>query len=84
MVGLVSVAVRGLSLVVVSGATLRSGAWASMAVASLVEENRTQRAGSVAVVHGFSCMRKLPRPGIEPMSPTLAGRFLSTLPPGKS
>lgn len=54
MVGLVSVAVRGLSLVVVSGATLRSGAWASMAVASLVEENRTQRAGSVAVVHGFS------------------------------
>ena len=24
------------------------------------------------------------RPGIEPMSPTLAGRFLATMPPGKS
>ena len=26
----------------------------------------------------------LPRPGIEPMSPALAGGFLSTAPPGKS
>jgi len=26
----------------------------------------------------------LPKPGIEPMSPTLAGRFFSTAPPGKS
>ena len=26
----------------------------------------------------------LPRPGIEPVSPAWAGRFLSTLPPGKS
>ena len=26
----------------------------------------------------------LPRPGIEPMSPALAGRFLSTMPPGKA
>ena len=25
-----------------------------------------------------------PRPGIEPMSPTLAGGFLTTAPPGKS
>ena len=29
-------------------------------------------------------MWNLPRPGIEPMSPALAGGFLSTVPPGKS
>ena len=29
-------------------------------------------------------MWNLPGPGIEPMSPVLAGRFLSTSPPGKS
>ena len=28
-------------------------------------------------------MRDLPRPGIEPMSPALAGRFFTTDPPGK-
>ena len=29
-------------------------------------------------------MRDLPRPGLEPVSPTLAGRFSTTAPPGKS
>ena len=29
-------------------------------------------------------MWDLPRPGIKPVSPALAGRFLSTVPPGKS
>ena len=29
-------------------------------------------------------MRNDPRPGIEPTSPALAGRFLTTGPPGKS
>ena len=29
-------------------------------------------------------MWDLPGPGLEPMSPTLAGRFLTTAPPGKS
>ena len=29
-------------------------------------------------------MWDLPRPGLEPMSPALAGRFLTTAPPGKS
>ena len=29
-------------------------------------------------------MWNLPRPGIKPMSPALAGRFLTTEPPGKS
>ena len=29
------------------------------------------------------CMWDLPRPGLEPVSPVLAGRFLTTAPPGK-
>ena len=28
-------------------------------------------------------MWDLPRPGLEPVSPTLAGGFLTTVPPGK-
>ena len=32
----------------------------------------------------FCGMWGLPRPGIQPVSPALAGRFLSTAPPGKS
>ena len=43
-------------------------------------------AGSVVVVYGLSCpggMWNLPRSGIEPESPALAGRFLTTGPPGK-
>ena len=46
-----------------------------------------QHAGSVAVTPGLRvlCRRwDLPRPGIEPGSPALAGGFLSTVPPGKS
>ena len=33
---------------------------------------------------GLIAPRNLPRPGIEPVSPALAGRFLTTGPPGKS
>ena len=33
------------------------------------------------LLHG---MRDLPGPGLEPMSPALAGGFLTTAPPGKS
>ena len=39
------------------------------------------------MAHGLSCSvacGNLPGPGMEPMSPALAGRFLSTVPPGKS
>ena len=46
-----------------------------------------QCTGSVVVAHGLSCpaaMWDLPGPGIEPVSPALAGRFLTTGPPGKS
>ena len=39
------------------------------------------------MAHGLSCSvahGNLPGPGLEPVSPALAGRFLSTEPPGKS
>ena len=39
------------------------------------------------MARGLSCsvgMWDLPGPGLEPMSPALAGRFLTTAPPGKS
>ena len=43
---------------------------------------------SVVVAHGLSCPMAcgilVPRLGIEPMSPALAGKFLTTGPPGKS
>ena len=55
-------------------------------VASLVAEHRLQtrrlsNCGSWAqLLHG---MWDLPRPGLEPVSPALAGRFSTTMPPGK-
>ena len=54
--------------------------------ASLVAEHRLQTrklssCGSRAqLLHG---MWDLPRPGLEPVSPALAGRFSTTSPPGK-
>ena len=54
--------------------------------ASLVAEHRFQthrlsNCGSRAqLLHG---MWDLPRPGLEPVSPALAGRFSTTAPPGK-
>ena len=54
--------------------------------ASLVAEHRLQTRrlsnhGSRAqLLHG---MWDLPRPGLEPVSPALAGRFSTTAPPGK-
>ena len=55
-------------------------------VASLVVEHRLQTrrfssCGSrVQLLHG---MWDLPRPGLEPVSPALAGGFTTTAPPGK-
>ena len=47
-----------------------------------------RRLGSAAVPPGFSCSKACSvlvlRPGIEPTSPALESRFLSTGPPGKS
>ena len=54
--------------------------------ASLVAEHRLQtrrlsNCGSQA--HLLCGMWDLPRPGLEPVSPALAGRFSTTAPPGK-
>ena len=54
--------------------------------ASLVAEHRLQtrrlsNCGSRAQL--FRGMWDLPRPGLEPVSPALAGRFSTTAPPGK-
>ena len=54
--------------------------------ASLVAEHRLQmrrlsNCGSRAQL--LRGMWDLPRPGLEPVSPTLAGRFSTTAPPGK-
>ena len=54
--------------------------------ASLVAEHRLQtrkpsRCGSRAQL--LRGMRDLPRPGLEPLSPALAGRLPTTAPPGK-
>ena len=54
--------------------------------ASLVAEHRLQthrlsNCGSRAQL--LRGMWDLPRPGLEPMSPPLAGRFSTTVPPGK-
>ena len=44
--------------------------------------------GSLVVEHGLSCPTACeiltPRQGLEPASPALEGRFLTTGPPGKS
>ena len=53
--------------------------------ASLVVEHRLQtrrlsnRGSRAQLLHG---MWDLPRPGLEPVSPALAGGFLTTAPPG--
>ena len=55
-------------------------------VASLVAEHRlqTRRLSSCGSRAQLLCgMWDLPRPGLEPVSPALAGRFSTTAPPGK-
>ena len=55
-------------------------------VASLVAEHRlqTRRLSSRGSRAQLLCgMWDLPRPGLEPVSPALAGRFSTTAPPGK-
>ena len=52
---------------------------------SLVAAHVLQSWGSVVAAHGFSCSVTcgilVPRPVIEPTSPALQGRFLTTGPP---
>ena len=76
----VFIAVHGLPLVAVNGGYSLS--WRSGF--SLWWLLLLQSAGSVAMVHGLSCsILDLPEPGIKPVSPALAGGFLTTF-PGKS
>ena len=49
--------------------------------ASLIEERRLSSCGSWT--RSLRGMWHLPRPGLEPVSPALAGRFSTTAPPGK-
>ena len=52
----------------------------------MVVAARLWSTGSAAAAHGLSGTRRtwdLPRPGIEPMSLALAGRFFTTVSPGK-
>ena len=49
--------------------------------ASLAAEHRLSSCGSRAQL--LRGMWDLPRPGLEPVSPALAGRFSTTAPPGK-
>ena len=78
---------RGLSLVAVSGGPLFIAVRGPLSVmASLVGEHRLQMrklssCGSRAQL--LRGMWDLPRPGLEPVSPALAGRFSTTAPPGK-
>ena len=70
------------------------GAWALGAQASAAVAQGLSSCGSQALEHRLSScgaraqllhgMWDLPRPGTEPVSPALAGRFLTTVPPRKS
>ena len=86
---------RGLSLVAASGGTLRCGAQVSHCGGFSCCKARALGAwASVDAAHGVSScgaqaqllcgMWDLPGPGIEPVFPALAGRFLTIMPPGKS
>ena len=81
------VSVRGLSLVAASGGHSSSRcAGLSLSRPLLLRSTGSRRAGSVIVAHGPSCSVVcgiIPRPGLEPVSPALAGGFSTTAPPGK-
>jgi len=57
-----------------------------VAMAPLVSEHQLRSTGRIVVTHGPELLRSRwdpPRPGLEPVSPALAGWFLTTEPPGK-
>ena len=78
---------KGFSLVAASGGHSSSRcAGLSLSRPLLLRSTGSRRAGSVVVAHGARLlrgMRDLPRPGLEPVSPASAGRFSTTVPPGK-
>ena len=87
--GLLFVVVRGLLIAVASRCGARAlGAWASVVVAHGLSscglwalEHRLSSCGTRAQL--LRGMWDLPGPGLEPVSPALAGGFLTTEPPGK-
>ena len=62
------------------------GVWASHCRGFSCCRAQSLGKGSVVVAHGSNCSVAGgdPRPGIKPMFPALAGRFLTTGPPEKS
>ena len=54
---------------------------ASLAAEHKLQTHRLSNCGSRAQLLRGTC--DLPRPGLKPMSPALAGRFSTTAPPGK-
>ena len=83
----VFVSVRGLSLVAASGGHSSSRCAGLLTIAaSLVAEHRlqTRRLSNYGSRAQLLCgMWDLPRPGLEPVSPALAGRLSTTALPGK-
>ena len=84
------VAMHGHSLVAVSGgytlAAVSRLLWSQSTGSRVCGLQQLQHVDSVAVAHGLSCphsMWDLPRPGIKPVSPALAGGFLTARPPEK-
>ena len=83
----VFVSVRGLSLVAASGghsSSLCAGLSPSRPL--LPQSTGSRRAGSAICGSWAQLLRgmwDLPRPGLEPVSPALVGRFSTTAPPGK-
>ena len=78
----------GFSLVAVSGGHSLAAVCRLLTVASFLLQSRGSRAKGLSS-HGVRAwllqgVWHLPRPGIEPMSPALVGRLLTTEPPGTS
>ena len=80
--GLLFVVVRGLLIVVASRCRTRVLGTRALVVAA----RGLSSCGSWALERRLSSygVRDLPGPGLEPVSPALAGGFLTTVPPGNS
>ena len=70
----------GSSLVVVGGGSLPFSAWVQQCSSQAPEYRRGSCGPPAQLLHG---MWNFPGPGIKPMSPSLAGGFFTTEPPGK-
>ena len=79
--GLLFIAVRGL---LIAGASLVQHGLQARGLSSCVLQTLERRLSSCgAQAQLLRGMWDLPGPGLEPVSPALAGRFLTSVPPGK-